>query len=454
MGEKILNESRTELYLSMHYMGPALGSLRYTMDLSTASVGTDSVFIRYNPQYLRTLFIERPRRLNRTYLHMLMHCLFLHMFSAKEHEDAELWDLASDIAAEYVIDGMECPAVHELVTDYRAGIYQELEEKVHVLTAERIYEWLRTNTPDYNEQVRMAQVFHLDDHSFWQRIPDGKNDDSAGNPELPQQQGGNGRDSQDTGSEEGKKNADIPSLTALRMKGDEWKKNAQRLKASLEIGKLPSEEVGSLTRILSFTTKKRTSYREFLQRFSVLREEAAVDPDSFDYGFYNYGMDMYGNMPLIEENEFRESRKVEELAIAIDTSASCQKSLVQEFLNETASILSSGENFFHRVDIHIIECDDKVQKDVLIRNVEDMKRYADGFTLKGGGGTDFRPVFRYIEELRTKGQLRHLRGLLYFTDGFGTYPKKPTSYDTAFVFWKDDEMNDRDVPAWAMKLYI
>ena len=53
IGERILDSSRTELYLSMHFMGEALGSLQTEMDLSTTRVGTDAVSIRYNPSYLR-----------------------------------------------------------------------------------------------------------------------------------------------------------------------------------------------------------------------------------------------------------------------------------------------------------------------------------------------------------------------------------------------------------------
>ena len=86
-GNKILNSVRTELYLSMRFMGPALGSLGFAMDLSTRTVGTDAVYIRFNPTYLLQTYIERPEILNRTYMHMLMHCLFRHMFSAKQHED-------------------------------------------------------------------------------------------------------------------------------------------------------------------------------------------------------------------------------------------------------------------------------------------------------------------------------------------------------------------------------
>ena len=76
------------------------------------------------------------------------------------------------------------------------------------------------------------------------------------------------------------------------------------------------------------------------------------------------------------------------------------------------------------------------------------------FTLNGFGGTDFRPAFEYVNGLLNKGALKALRGLLYFTDGFGDYPMKPTKYDTAFVFFKDSDINDEKVPAWALKLYL
>ncbi len=138
----------------------------------------------------------------------------------------------------------------------------------------------------------------------------------------------------------------------------------------------------------------------------------------------------------------------------IDTSQSCQDTLVQEFLNETASILFTGETFFRKVNIHIIECDDQVQNDVVITDTRQMEEYAKHFTVKGGFGTDFRPAFQYVEQLRRTHVLKSLRGLLYFTDGFGIYPKKKPDYDTAFVFWKDEELDDTKVPSWALKLYI
>ena len=74
------------------------------------------------------------------------------------------------------------------------------------------------------------------------------------------------------------------------------------------------------------------------------------------------------------------------------------------------------------------------------------------FTVVGGGGTDFRPAFSYVEQLIAAGEIKELGGLLYFTDGKGIYPKKKPAYQTAFLFLNDFE--DTSVPAWAMRLRL
>jgi predicted metal-dependent peptidase len=58
-----------------------------------------------------------------------------------------------------------------------------------------------------------------------------------------------------------------------------------------------------------------------------------------------------------------------------------------------------------------------------------------------------------VEQLRTKKELTNLKGLIYFTDGHGTFPAKKPDYDAAFVF-VDDEYNNPDVPPWAIKLVL
>lgn len=453
MGFRILDAVRTELLLSMRFMAPALNSLGFKMDLATSYAGTDAAYIRFNPGFLLQTYVERPRVMNRMYVHMLVHCLFRHMFTAQEREDPELWDLCCDIAAESVVDSMTYDVIARSHSSFREYWYERLEQDVKILTAEKIYAWFLKRDRDYSTEEALRREFTVDDHSFWQRLEDEEQD--------PQQQkkppGTPPAAPPNKSGEDGQQDApDGPrNLKRVRPKEDEWEKNAKQIEADLEImGKERSEESGSLSRILHFESRKRTDYREFLQRFSILREEAGVDLDSFDYGFYSYGLELYGNMPLIEENEFREIRKVETLVIALDTSASCQKVLVQQFLNETADLLAGIGSFFKKTQIHIIECDDQVQNDRMITDPAQLIEYAREFEVKGGYGTDFRPVFNYIEDLRARGELEDLKGLMYFTDGFGTYPDKPTDYDTAFVFWRDEELDDTGVPDWAIKLFI
>ena len=73
--------------------------------------------------------------------------------------------------------------------------------------------------------------------------------------------------------------------------------------------------------------------------------------------------------------------------------------------------------------------------------------------IRGLGGTDFRPVFRYVEQLRQNGEFENLKGLIYFTDGFGVFPASMPDYETAFVF-VDDGVNSFEVPPWAIRLVL
>ena len=77
----------------------------------------------------------------------------------------------------------------------------------------------------------------------------------------------------------------------------------------------------------------------------MLREELHIDADSFDMGYYAYGMAMYGNMPLIEPLETRETYKIRDFVIVLDTSYSVSGELIEKFLKETFSILTETDSF-------------------------------------------------------------------------------------------------------------
>jgi len=566
LGSRILNQSRYELSLSMRHLARALDRLPYEMDFNTQRMGTEGERIHFHPEFIFQLFMESPQKLNRLYMHSLLHCLFRHMFKNEDKKE-ELWNMACDIHVEYVLDSLDVDLLKRPAGEYRENTFQRLEEKIKTLSAERIYQYLEETDLDYEAWERLEREFYKDDHVFWKVIDrkdapgqegegdsDGAplplpedftpNDSSSGeenegekkdsgdntsvensedkdkspreskssedaspqsgtpsngegkeekNQEAGNQEpenrgsegegntgeGNSGEDSQgeakqedsQSGNSSGKKQEERKKAENRKPTGQEkreereakkkrddlskeWEDISKRTEQEIEhSSKEKQEEQGSLAWFLRLEQKKYTDFRDFLRRLSVDREEMEVDLDSFDYGYYYYGLEQYGNMPLIEENEYREGRKLQELVIAIDTSHSTKGEMVKGFLEETAGILKQKDAFFQKVKVHILECDDELRKDICLENVEDLEQYSKNFAVKGGYGTDFRPVFRYVSDLQKRGELKNLKGLMYFTDGKGRYPKEAPPYVTAFVFPKGEDIDDDNVPFWAMKLY-
>ena len=418
----IWKQARNELYLSMRFLDVSLSRFFFLPETNITGMGTDGFGIYFYPDALIYLYKKDRIYINRAYLHIVFHCLFGHLTIPKT-VDTALWDLAADIAVESIIDGLSVRAVRRYVSPYRKKVYQSLREKMKVLTVAGIYQVLEEKEAGREEDTWIGEAdfeklrgeFFVDDHQLW-------------NQEIP------------------------PQKMMERQK--EWKEENEKLQTKKEtFAKEASEDAEALAEQVRVENRTRYDYKKFLRKFSVLKEEIQVDPDTFDYIFYHYGMEMFGNVPLIEPQETKEVHKVEDFVIAVDTSMSCKEELIRKFLEQTYSVLSESESFFRKICVHIIQCDDKVQSDVVIHNQEEMERYMEQFEIHGFGGTDFRPVFGYVNELIAKKAFRRLRGLIYFTDGYGTFPAKKPLYETAFVFLKED-YSDVDVPAWAMKLIL
>ena len=199
--------------------------------------------------------------------------------------------------------------------------------------------------------------------------------------------------------------------------------------------------------------REKYDYRAFLKKFAVMGEAMKINDDEFDYIFYTYGLKLFKNMPLIEPLEYKEVKRIRDFVIAIDTSVSTSGELVQKFLQKTFNILKSEETFFAKINIYIIQCDAEIQEVKRITSQEEFDNYIKNFTIKGLGGTDFRPVFTYVDKLVAEKAFTNLKGLIYFTDGCGIFPAKKPLYQTAFVFIQD-QWNNLNVPPWAIKLML
>ena len=110
-------------------------------------------------------------------------------------------------------------------------------------------------------------------------------------------------------------------------------------------------------------------------------------------------------------------------------------------------------SFTERVEIYLIQCDAEVQSVERLTSLDQLHELIPRLKLRGFGGTDFRPVFAYVDRLLEEKKLTNLNGLLYFTDGVGTYPEKSPAYKTAFIFNRDDHISPH-VPSWAIRAVL
>ena len=187
---------------------------------------------------------------------------------------------------------------------------------------------------------------------------------------------------------------------------------------------------------------------------SKAEQDASKDRNYISHIGIGYSLQVESLMEKYKDLEYKDVKRIREFVIALDTSESVSGDVVQQFVTKTWNILKQSENFFSRVNVHIIQCGARVEEDVRITTQDEFDEYIRHMVLKGFGGTDFRPVFEKVEELRGQHFFENLKGLIYFTDGYGTYPDKPTDYDTAFVFIEDSDYEDDKVPDWALKLYM
>lgn len=282
---------------------------------------------------------------------------------------------------------------------------------------------------------------------------DGDSEDGEDDSDDDGDGDGDGDDSDYDDGDDDDSDSDSQSSSRQQL-AEKWKNMAQRAQTSIDTGFLKGDGAGNALAGLQQVTKEDISYEEFLRKFSVLTEQIVINMDEFDYSFYTYGLQLYGNVPLIEPLEYKDTKRIHDFVIAIDTSGSTYGPLVQKFLSKTFNILSEQESFDSKVCIHIIQCDTKIRSDVKIQNLKDLEEYMRNFQIYGGGGTDFRPVFKYVDDLIEAKEFTDLRGLLYFTDGYGDFPITPPLYETAFTFIGDDHCPLSYVPDWAITIEL
>ena len=456
-GQAILQAVRTRLQLRFPSLALALGAMpdKPRADLA-AVLGTDGCFLYFQPERLLWQYQDDGKETEQTYLHLCLHALYLHMLVERGRK-RRLWETACDWTVEYRLEAWT-GSLHREPAEWIAGTvhpsdsqgpewegsdlrdrwFRQLETLAQPVQEEAAYRWLQEH-PEREPELR--RLFRRDAHP-WQQVPEGERS-------QPRATG-----SQETGGEGANLEARLHALKQMQETARRW--NHIQGQSGTQAGGHQGRRgalggSGQETPVLE--RRKSLDYRQFLKRYAVFREERQLDMENFDYLPYLYSREHYEKLLFLEPLEYAEVHRLEELVIAIDTSGSCSGKVVQRFLEETYQIFSETENFFRRMRVAVIQCDAMIQDCTILHSQEEWEAYGKNLKVQGLGGTDFRPVFRLVEEMRQKKQLRNLKGLLYFTDGDGIYPSQPPPYETAFVFL-NDAYEKGQPPEWAVKLNL
>ena len=439
----VLRLSRNTLLVNLRFLDAALNQLE-PLAVDGLTLATDGEALAYDPAHVLRLYRDEREAVTRAYLHMVLHGVFRHMF-VHTLVDHHVWDLACDIAAEYVIAGLGLKAATTRRELLQKSVYTELKKEIRQLTAEKIYRYYLDKQLSPQKLAELRGAFYNDDHRLWY-MTEAERALALGRPvsvSVSAEPGEGDGDGEGTGLAVG--------ISAAEAR---WSEISRRMQMDMEtFSKQQGDRAGNLIQNLREVNRERYDYTAFLKKFAVRGEAMRINDEEFDYVYYTYGLKLYKKMPLIEPLEYKEVKRIREFVIAIDTSGSVAGEQVQSFLQKTYNILKSTESFFSKINVHIIQCDATIQEDAKISSQEEFDAYLKSMTIRGLGGTDFRPVFSYVDWLREKKEFQNLKGLIYFTDGWGTFPAKKPDFETAFVF-VDDGMNNYDVPPWAIKLVL
>ena len=456
--------------MNLRFMKNALG--RCELVPYHGSMTTDSLYFFYDPEYVLKTFQENQKKITRKYLHMTLHCIFQHQY-VNPSIRRPVWNLACDIAIEQMIRELNLQSIDNDNQEAQDKVLNQLRNDLNYMTAEKIYDYF-LNLDLTDAAYRQIQTaFAEDDHDAWYHQPDvmgelgsaqgymrkqgqgqgggGQSDDEQDGNLSPEQQKKN---QQSDGDGSGQGHLSPTRQQELEEARQMWEKLAQQMQTDLEtFSQQQGNMAGNMMQNLRAINREKCNYEEFLRKFAVYGEVMKIDEDTFDYNFYCYGRSIYEEVALIEPLEYKDAKRVREFVIAIDTSGSVMGDTVQMFIQKTYNILKSQESFFSKVNIHIIQCDAEIQEDYKITTQEEFDEYLKTMKIKGLGGTDFRPVFEHVDELIKNKEFQNLKGMLYFTDGYGTFPEHEPSYKTAFVFL-DDDYNNYQVPVWAIRVIL
>lgn len=384
--EKI-TKAKAKLMLEHPYFGTLASALKIESDPDQLTFKSDGDTVRLNEEYIDKLNLSEVEFV---LSNGAMHAVLGHM-ERRSGRDKWLWQEACDFAvnAMLVRNGLQAPE------------YVNYQPQFEGMYAEEIYSQLK-------EEMKYAPDTNHDSSGDAQDQEESPEHQSGSNEEQTKEQ-------QPPQNEEGK----VESAQEEEISQKELEQLSEELTEYFEQIFNKQKRQNALPKDLQFVVPEyfshRVDWREVLSGFiaSYAKTSYSFMPPNMKYlyrGIY---------LPSLSSDLLR-------VIIAIDTSGSVDRELLGTFLGEVESIMEVYPNF----EIDLITADTKVHSH---------KTYLPGealeYEVSGGGGTDFRPVFEYIDQ-----NIDYPTALLFFTDGQGIYPVDEASYDVMWVMPEEIEV--------------
>lgn len=390
---------------------PAFSYIIFNWDLEETTIydtmATNYKKLLYNPQYVDSLSMEN---LIAVILHEILHCVFLHPTEISriqsEGKDFQCWIMALEIVTNAAVRDLINGKKYELP----GNSFSPLKDKSpippiyyydpigHNHTALEIYEKLLQEKPNISCPWPMI-VFSNDG-----------NGGGNGNAQGGKQEGGN----ENTGEDKSQTNGGTITIDILPAEKGEFPDAVERAIATLEklqkqIGYLP----GGLSRQIDKLTKGKVPWRRILH-FFVAIIKAGMEDYSWNRPDFKRSSDII--YPASVEYD------IDNIVVVIDTSGSISQKELQRFASEVASLTHYTD------EILLITTDAEVHEKIKVRNAKDI---INKVKFTGGGGTDFRPIFE---------QIKKCEAMVFFTDGYATYPNLAPSYPVLWILTGNNKM--------------
>lgn len=374
IAERVL-QARIQLALRQPFLASALMRLpvRAIDGFSWCpTMATDGYHLFYSPEWVATL---QAAEIRGVLAHELLHVLFDHpgRLGSRNHE---IWNVACDHVINLLL----------LELGFRLPAGGSADRRFYGLTADEIYDRLAQKIGAIGRSTAVHQV------------PDGSSEDTPGmcpdiGPDLIAADDPRVRPVQD---------GDMPDLEARRDLQRELRIDAMQ--------KLQGTGAASFHREFAAVKSEMVDWRALLRAFlsDRIRDDWSLWPYSKRYvhrGLFmpSVGVEAPGN-----------------LVFAIDTSGSMSDKVLTGIIGELRGF---RETFPTRLTV--LQCDAVIHSEQTFGEM-DGTEIPPRMRIHGRGGTDFRPVFNWIES-RGEGCV-----LLFATDGFGTFPTVRPSYP---VLW-------------------